>query len=70
MRGRDPLMRTAKEVGAEVRQMMIRNSGTAPEALPVSHEIAKVRRKLVSADREMKKLDGGKKKTRKPKGTE
>lgn len=35
-RGRDPLMRTAKEVGSEVRQMMKRNSGIAPEELPVS----------------------------------
>lgn len=60
-RGRDPLMQTAKAVGAEVRQMMMKNSGVAPEALPISSDISKVRRKMVTADKAMKKLDGPKK---------
>jgi len=60
-RGRDPLLHTAKTVGAEVRQMMVRNSGVNPEALPISDDIGLVRRRMKSADREMKKLDGPKK---------
>lgn len=61
-RGRDPLMQTAKAVGAEVRQMMIKNSGTAPESLPVSEDIGKVRSRLKNVNKQMNKLDG------KPKG--
>lgn len=60
-RGRDPLMQTAKEVGLEVRQMMLKNSGVPPEALPLSSDIGKVRKKLKSVNREMGKLDKGKK---------
>ena len=45
----------------EVRSMMVKNSGVAPESLPLSDDIGKVRRRMKSADREMKKLDGAKK---------
>lgn len=60
-RGRDPLIRTAKAVGSEVRQMMIRNSGLAPEALPLSEDIGKVKKRLKTVNKAMKKLDGPKK---------
>jgi DNA-damage-inducible protein D len=60
-RGRTPLMQTATAVGKEVRQMMMKNSGTTPEALPIADDVGKVRKRLKSADREMKKLDGPKK---------
>jgi DNA-damage-inducible protein D len=61
-RGRDPLLRTAKEVGAEVRQMMIKNSGVAPETLPVCAEISESRKRFKKIDKQMKRLDGTTKK--------
>jgi DNA-damage-inducible protein D len=52
------LIDTAKNVGAEVRQIMIRNSGgIAPEALPISQDISVVKSRLKSANRRMRKLD-------------
>lgn len=58
------LIDTAKNVGAEVRQIMLRNSGIAPEALPISEDIATLKTKLKSANRRMQKLDGQKRLTR------
>ncbi|RIQ51072.1 damage-inducible protein D [Bordetella avium] len=51
---------TARSVGFEVRQMMIRNSGVAPENLPVEKNLNDVKKQLRSTAREMKKLDSGK----------
>jgi DNA-damage-inducible protein D len=62
IRGLDDLNETARAVGSEVRGMMINNSGTAPEHLPVEENISSAKRRLKSAAREMKKLDGSKKK--------
>lgn len=57
---------TARNVGADVRRMMINNSGVAPEALPPEAHVKDVRKQLRSTAREMKKLDT-QKKTLKPK---
>ena len=54
--------RTAHNVGAEVRGMMIHNSGQPPEALPVEANIKDVKRQLRNTAKEMKKLDAPKKK--------
>lgn len=58
--------RTAESVGADVRKMMINNSGVTPEALPLEAHVKDVRKQLRSTAREMKKLDT-QKKTLKPK---
>lgn len=62
VRGVTPLSNTARQVGSEVRQIMIKNSGVAPEALPTEENISSVKKRLKSAAREMKKFDGKKKK--------
>jgi DNA-damage-inducible protein D len=61
VQGLNPLARTAKEVGLEVRQIMVRNSGVAPEAIPLVEDIAGVKKRLKSTARAMKKLDGKRK---------
>ena len=53
---------TAQRVGSEVRAMMIKNSGVPPESLPIADEISGVKRRLKSAERAMKKMDGKKNK--------
>jgi DNA-damage-inducible protein D len=62
--GLPALANTATHVGREVRSIMIKNSGVAPEALPIADEISGVKRRLKSAERAMKKMDIKKK----PKG--
>ena len=51
---------TAKQVGQDVRKMMIQNSGMAPEALPMEQNIKDVKRGLRNTAKEMKKLDAPK----------
>ena len=58
IRGLPALTQTAQQVGREVRQIMTRNGGTAPERLPVAEDISGVKKRLKSANREMKKMDG------------
>lgn len=60
VRGFPALTDTAKRVGKEVRTMMLQNSGTAPERLPVADNITTVQSRLKSANRAMNKLDGAK----------
>lgn len=62
--GLPALSQTANRVGREVRSIMIKNSGTAPESLPTAEDISGVKRRLKSAERAMKKMDIRKK----PKG--
>ena len=57
VRGLDHLSKTAKDVGAEVRSVMLRSSGVAPENLKLEQDISKVKTQIKSAHREMKKLD-------------
>jgi DNA-damage-inducible protein D len=55
--GLPALVDTAKTVGREVRDMMIRNSGSTPESLPIEEDISKVKRRIKSARKAMEKLD-------------
>lgn len=59
--GLSALSYTAKSVGHEVRSVMIKNSGVAPEALPTAEDISGVKSRLKSAARAMKKMDAKKK---------
>jgi len=55
--GLNPLAETAQQVGREVRGMMIKNSGNAPEHLQLEEDVKDVQRRLKKMNREMKKLD-------------
>ena len=57
VRGLSYLSQTAREVGSEVRQIMIKDGGVAPEALPIEEPIPDVKKRLKHAARAMKKLD-------------
>jgi len=57
VRGLPALQDTAHHVGKEVRTMMIKNSGVAPEKLAIAENITTVKRRLKSANSAMKKLD-------------
>ena len=63
IKGQNALEQAAQKVGREVRQTMIRTSGTYPENLPLAEDIKKVRSKLKRANRELQKLDAPKKKS-------
>jgi DNA-damage-inducible protein D len=62
LRGQHALERAAQKVGREVRETMIRTSGTHPENLPLAEDIKKVRTKLKRANKELQKLDAPQKK--------
>lgn len=49
---------TAKEVGKEVRSIMLKSSGIAPENLPLEGDISSVKKQIKSTNTKMKKLDG------------
>lgn len=53
--------KTAKEVGKEVRAVMLRSSGVAPEDLEIEGHINDVKKNIRTANKEMKKLDTKKK---------
>ncbi len=55
------LSTTANEVGKEVRGIMLKSSGIAPENLPLEEDLTKIKGRLKSAAKEMKKLDAPKK---------
>jgi len=55
--GLSPLAQTAQQVGGEVRAMMIKNSGNAPEHLQLEEDIKSVQQRLKKVNKEMKKLD-------------
>lgn len=55
--GLPALSYTAKAVGHEVRTIMTKNSGIAPEALPVAEDISGVKKRLKATARAMKKMD-------------
>jgi len=57
VQGLPQLSKTATDVGAEVRNIMIKNSGVRPEALPVERDIGHVKKRIKSAYKGMKKLD-------------
>jgi DNA-damage-inducible protein D len=60
LKGLNNLKYTAEKVGADVRKMMIANTGAPPEALPIENKVTEVRKKLNKTHREMKKLDKAK----------
>ena len=60
--GMQQLTQTAQNVGAEVRQIMVRDSGVPPESLPIEANISKVKSRLKATARAMRKLDSKKKK--------
>ena len=65
VRGLPALQQTAQQVGREIRQVMTRDGGVAPERLAIADDIAGVKSRLKSANRQMKKMDGPAKKPRK-----
>jgi len=58
---------TAREVGKEVRDMMIKNSNIAPESLPIERNVDDVKKGIKRASKEMAKIDAPKNKTKKKK---
>lgn len=52
----------AHQVGSEVRDVMIRSSGTRPEDIPLEEDIGDVRKGIKSTHRQIKKIDAPKKK--------
>ena len=55
--GLTQLASTARGVGQEVRAVMLRSRGIAPEHLPLEEDIAKVKSRLKSAAKEMRRID-------------
>lgn len=62
IRGQSALENTAENVGREVRDTMIRISGTPPEALPVMEDIASAKRELKQTHKKLKDAKPKKKK--------
>ncbi len=60
-KGLEGAKRTAQEVGKEVRDVMLRSSGVAPEDLQIEGHIDNVKKQIKAANRQMKKLDSPKK---------
>jgi DNA-damage-inducible protein D len=61
VRGQRPAEIVAEGVGRKVRQIMIENTGTRPELLPLTSDIKKVRTSLKQTAKEMKRIDSGRK---------
>lgn len=53
---------TAEDVGREVRRTMMKIGGVAPEDMPKSEDIKKVKKNLKTTSKQIKAIDGGKKK--------
>jgi DNA-damage-inducible protein D len=62
IQGQRPAERVAIQVGSKVRQMMVENTGTKPEFLPLAGDIKQVRSALKQTEKELKRLDKPKKK--------
>jgi len=62
IKGQTKLESTAESVGREVRETMIRISGTPPEALPVLEDIATVKKELKQTHKKLKDSKPKKKK--------
>ncbi len=60
IRGQRALEFAAENVGHKVRQTMIQTSGNKPEDLPPAEDLKLVQKKLKSANKGLKKLDGPK----------
>jgi DNA-damage-inducible protein D len=62
--GQGPLEHAAKSVGSEVRKMMIKNSGVAPESLRLSPPLKDVKKAIKTTSKRFQELDGKKPKSR------
>ena len=60
IKGLNRVAATAKDVGAEVRGVMLRSSGVAPENIPIEEDINAVGKRIKGTLREMDKLDAKK----------
>jgi len=67
VRGQYPLEEVAEQVGRRVRNTMIEETGLRPENIPIAEDITVVKRGLKRAHKEMKKIDGSKRKVLPPK---
>lgn len=67
LQGLQPLSQVARDVGSEVREIMVRHSGIAPEALPIEEPVGKVKKRLKATARAMERLDTRKKEIEGPK---
>lgn len=59
IRGQGPLEKTAYQVGATVRETMVKISGTAPEHLKVAAPIREVKKAIKSTSQRFRELDSG-----------
>ncbi len=66
VKGQAELERTAHSVGREVRAVMTRDGGTAPENLPLAPDIKKVAGDLKRTAKGLKAADDGKRRDAKP----
>ena len=64
-RGIMQISSTAKRVGEEVRSVMVSSGGVAPENLELEEDISSVKKRIKSAHKEFRKLDGPSKKPKK-----
>jgi len=64
IKGQSHLEQTHFDVGREVRNMVIKNTGKHPEALPQEKELLSVRKELKHGFKEMNKLDKPKRKSK------
>jgi DNA-damage-inducible protein D len=58
VKGLNSLSITAQDVGSEVREVMMKSSGVAPENLALEEDISHLKKRIKSANKEMKKMDG------------
>lgn len=65
VRGLSAASNTAKTVGEEVREVMMRSSGVAPENIGIEENIKSLESDIRSVNRKMKKLDNNPKNTKK-----
>jgi DNA-damage-inducible protein D len=66
-RGDYALQNTARTVGAEVREFMMRDGGTPPELLPPHRDIQEAKKALKSTGKVLNKIDAPKKPTKRKK---
>lgn len=64
LKGQAQLEQTHYNVGKEVREMVLRNTGVTPDKLPQEKALPSVKKELKSGYRKMKKLDNPKNKKR------
>jgi len=57
IKGQSNLEKTAETVGRDVRNTMIKISGTTPESLPLESDIKGVRKGIKVAHKELRKID-------------